>query len=73
MINLGSLFGLCLLSTQEIPTFADGRLGKRGGGHYGCPGPDTSKGGTTGGGEPVPGRNFVTSRYFCKDCKSVGL
>ena len=38
MINLGALFGLWLLSTQEFLTFAVGSLGKRGEGHYGGPG-----------------------------------
>ena len=58
MINLGASFGLCLLSTQEILSFAVGRLEKRGGGHYG--------GGRGTGhlergdyrGEPVPGKKF---------------
>ena len=52
MINLGALFGFCVLSIQELLSFAVGRLEKRGGGHL-------ERGDYSG--EPVPGKTFC---YF---------
>ena len=69
MINLAASFGLCLVSAQELLSFAGGRLEKQDGGHFGGPGTGhLERGDYRSRGEPVPGKKFC---YFCKDCNFV--